>query len=93
MSQLDRLFKPHKVIRDLVHGYISLNDLELSLIDTPQFQRLKDISQLTSSHLFPAARHTRFEHSLGVFKLTCQAISHIKKMVLFLKIKNTQNTQ
>ena len=40
------------------------------LIDTPQFRRLAGISQLGLVGLvYPAANHTRFEHSLGVYRM------------------------
>ena len=40
------------------------------LIDTPQFRRLAGISQLGLVGLvYPAAIHTRFEHSLGVYRM------------------------
>ncbi|WMW22157.1 HD domain-containing protein [Methanolobus mangrovi] len=59
-----------KVIRDPIHGYIELDTLTLSLIDSPQIQRLRRISQLGLSNLvYPGANHTRFEHSLGVMHL------------------------
>jgi HD superfamily phosphohydrolase len=59
-----------KVIRDPVHGSIELDDLEVSLIDTPLFQRLRRIRQLGfASLVYPGANHTRFEHSLGTMHL------------------------
>lgn len=76
MKGLSRKYylEPNKVIRDLVHGYINLTKFELALIDTEEFQRLKDIRQLSCQHVYPEARHTRFEHSLGVMELTKQAV-------------------
>jgi HD superfamily phosphohydrolase len=67
-----------KVVRDPIHGSIELDDLALALIDTPQVQRLRRIRQLGLSHLvYPGANHTRFEHSLGTYHLTCQLLEHI----------------
>lgn len=72
-------FEPKKIIRDLVHEYINVTDFELEIIDTIAFQRLKDVRQLTCQHVYPSARHTRFEHSLGVLELTRQAIKCLNK--------------
>ncbi len=59
-----------KVIRDPIHGYIELYPLTLSIIDSPQMQRLRRISQLGLSNLvYPGANHSRFEHCLGVMHL------------------------
>jgi HD superfamily phosphohydrolase len=69
-----------KVIRDPIHDYIELDELALSLIDTPQLQRLRRIQQLGFSNLvYPGANHTRFEHSLGVYHLTGYLIEQVKK--------------
>lgn len=67
-----------KVIRDPIHDYIQLDELALSLVDSPELQRLRRIRQLGFSHLvYPGANHTRFEHSLGVYHLAQQLIDHI----------------
>lgn len=58
------------VVRDAVHGNITLNPLEERIMDTPEFQRLRRIRQLALTHLvYPGAMHTRFEHSLGTMHL------------------------
>ena len=62
-----------KAIRDPVWGYIYIPESLLALIDTLEFQRLRNISQLGFVHLvYPGARHSRVEHSLGVFHLAKQ---------------------
>ena len=58
-------FEAH--IRDPLYGYIGLTRDELRILDTRSLQRLRRIKQLANAHLvYPAACHTRFEHSLGV---------------------------
>jgi HD superfamily phosphohydrolase len=62
-------FETH--IRDPIHGYIGVTSEELSVIDSPQFQRLRDITQLSAvDRVYPSATHTRFQHSIGVMDLS-----------------------
>ncbi len=62
--------KPVAEIRDPIHGYILITDVEKALIDNPVFQRLHYIRQLAGAHyVYPGADHSRFSHSLGVMHL------------------------
>ena len=61
-------------IIDPIHDFIRVYRHELSIIDSPIFQRLRRIRQLSGAHLtYPAAQHTRFEHSLGVMHIASLA--------------------
>ncbi len=61
-------------IIDPIHDFIRVYKHELSIIDSPIFQRLRRIRQLSGAHLtYPAAQHTRFEHSLGVMHIASLA--------------------
>jgi len=68
-----------KTIHDPIWGSVEYSDWEMQLIDSPLFQRLRDINQVGLAMLtYPAARHSRFEHSLGVAaaaKNMCDKIS------------------
>jgi HD superfamily phosphohydrolase len=49
---------------------VPLTERVRQIIDAPEFRRLARISQLgLVSLVYPAAIHTRFEHSLGVYRL------------------------
>lgn len=68
-----------KHVHDNVHGDIYLDPLCLKFIDTEQFQRLRDLKQLGMTNMvFPGAVHSRFEHSLGVYKLAGEAVQKLK---------------
>lgn len=61
-------------LRDPIHGNILLEDWAIDLLDTPAVQRLRRIRQLGTAYLvYPGANHTRFEHSLGAYKLAQDA--------------------
>ena len=47
-----------------------LNEIEVEVMDNPQFQRLRRIKQLgLISLIYPGANHTRFEHSIGTMHI------------------------
>lgn len=57
-------------IRDPVHKWIEISREEQAIIDSPLFQRLRNISQLTAtSHVFPGGVHKRFIHCIGVMHI------------------------
>ena len=63
-------FVKWKYIKDPVHGLIRISTDDLKIIDTPLFQRLRNIHHMGTGYLtYPGATHTRFEHSLGVAEL------------------------
>lgn len=68
-------FKP-KVVNDPVWGTIALNPIEVVLLDSPLFQRLRRIRQLGVAHLvYPGATHSRLEHSLGVVYMVARLVA------------------
>ena len=68
-----------KVICDNIHGSIGVSKLELKIINTRTFQRLKKIKQLgLASFVFPGAEHSRFAHSIGAMHLMSQMVDKLK---------------
>ena len=78
-------------ITDPIHDFIRLNKTEHEIIDTPVFQRLRRIKQLSGAHLtYPGAQHTRFEHSLGVLHIASMAASSLNSKGL-MSTDNIEN--
>ena len=67
-------------IRDPVHGFITLNEWELDIVNHRFFQRLRRIRQLgLTDMVYPGAMHTRFEHSLGVMHVATRMFDQIRR--------------
>ena len=65
-------------VRDPIHDYIDLSSLEVKLVDTPAYQRLRWIKQLGATNLvYPGANHTRHEHCMG----TCHVVGKMADSV------------
>ncbi len=72
--------KTYLDIIDPIHDFVRIQTPELKIIDTPTFQRLRRIRQLSGAHLiYPGAQHTRFEHSLGTMHIASQAGTILKE--------------
>lgn len=67
-----------RVVNDNIHGDIPLRDEEWRVVNTATFQRLRSLKQLGMAHLvYPNATHTRFAHSLGVFRIMCRVLNNL----------------
>lgn len=65
-------------IRDVIHGVIEISKPEQKIIDSPFFQRLRNIKQLGfSENSYPGATHNRYIHSLGAMHLAGVAFDHV----------------
>jgi HD superfamily phosphohydrolase len=68
-------------IRDALYDRIPLSAPELAIISTKTFLRLERIQQLGFvSRIWPGAKHTRYEHSLGVLHLARLAVDHLRSL-------------
>ena len=73
-------WEPITTIRDGLYDRIPLNAPESALMATEAFLRLDRIQQLGFvSRVWPGAKHTRFEHSLGVMHLMRQGIAQLRR--------------
>jgi HD superfamily phosphohydrolase len=69
-----------KIIRDSIHGYIKLTELESEIIQLPVFNRLHRIRQSSFAFMvYPTAHGTRFAHSIGTMKVASDIADEILK--------------
>ena len=80
--------KKDQRIRDPVHGLVVFSGTDeferliWSLINAPEFQRLRRIKQLGFSELvYPGATHTRFSHCVGVFHTAREIVSRLQNLL------------
>ncbi|TGX83558.1 HD domain-containing protein [Palleniella muris] len=75
-----------KIINDPVHGFIKIpKGLLLQIVQHPLMQRLTRIRQLgMSSFVYPGAQHTRFQHSIGAYHLTSEAVHALTQKGIFI---------
>ena len=76
----------HKIINDPVFGFIKIKrGLLYDIVQHPFFQRLNRINQLgLASVVYPGARHTRFQHSLGAFHLMSEAVKSLNEKGIYI---------
>lgn len=65
-------------IRDVVYGFVSLDQQEWDIINHTVYQRLRRIKQLSlTDMIYPGAVHTRLEHSIGVMQMASDIFDSI----------------
>jgi hypothetical protein len=68
-----------KIIRDPVYDIIEIEEKALALLNTKAMQRLRRIKQLGVAWMvYPAAEHSRFTHSLGVYHIAKKMLASFK---------------
>ena len=66
-------------ITDPVHGTVWFSDLEIEVLSTQAFQRLRGVKQLGLAHLvFPGADYSRLSHSIGVNHVTGRILDSLR---------------
>lgn len=80
-------------IDDVLYGTIQISYFASEMIDSIEFQRLREMKQLgLANYVFPNANHTRFIHSLGTYyqckELTKRLadVTHEKEMNDYLRL-------
>jgi deoxynucleoside triphosphate triphosphohydrolase SAMHD1 len=69
-----------KLISDPIVGYVRLEPLEAELLDTPLFQRLRRITQLSFvEQVYPSLSYCRFEHTIGVIGRVFQVLTALSE--------------
>ena len=70
-----------KQFKDPVYGYVEVKSCYIPIINSAEFQRLRNIRQTGYASLYPSALHNRFVHSLGVFHLGKKAIDYLQSNI------------
>jgi HD superfamily phosphohydrolase len=80
IPELRELDAPRGLVRIPPELDVPLTPRVRAIVDSEAFQRLSTISQLgLVSLVYPAAHHSRFEHSLGVYRL---ALMYLRQLSL-----------
>ncbi len=73
---------------------IPFTDRVRKIVDTAPFRRLANISQLgLVSRVYPAANHSRFEHSLGVYRNSLLYLKQLARTPEFAEIVSREDAE
>ena len=92
LPEIQSLHDHRSLIRIPPEEDIPLTPRVKRLIDTAPFRRLSRISQLgLVSLVYPAAHHTRFEHSLGTYRLALLSLDQLSSDPRFQQLVDTRD--
>lgn len=75
-----------KQIKDPIYGYIEIErSIMRDIVDSPYFQRLRNIRQTSYTPLYPSSYHNRYVHSLGVYFLGKMAFKSVASQLESIK--------
>jgi uncharacterized protein len=84
IEELQALRSPNQIVRVPPEIDIAVTARVLRIIDTAVFRRLAQVSQLGLVALvYPGATHSRFEHSLGVYRNACLFLQRLGSLPEF----------
>lgn len=77
-TQPRTLGRHERVIYDVLYGFVPITEWEEQIINSPFFQRLRWIKQLSfANYIFPGAEHNRFAHVIGVMHSMQQMLENL----------------
>ena len=80
-------------VRDGVWGDVPVDKAVRALLDAPSMARLKGMNALGFAQFaFPSARHTRFDHAIGVYHLTRLTLKKIMDSGAYLEDRDVRTT-
>lgn len=67
-----------KIVHDPLFGTREYYNYEIAIMDSPIIQRLKRIGQMgLAREVYPSARHSRFEHSIGMMTIATNIFKYL----------------
>jgi HD superfamily phosphohydrolase len=94
IPELIELEAGRQLIRIPMEQNVPLTPRVRALIDCAEFQRLNHVTQLGLVHrVYPGARHTRFEHALGVYHNALRYLQQLRRDRRFLTLVSVHQAE
>ena len=94
IPELVELEAGRQLIRIPMEQNVPLTPRVRALIDCAEFQRLNHVTQLGLVHrVYPGARHTRFEHALGVYHNALRYLQQLRRDTRFPKLVSVHQAE